>query len=112
MLAPLNDPLLAGFVARLDEINQQADASPGFVWRFQTDAGNATSLRPNGDDRILFHLSAWETLDDLRQYEYRSQHSQLIGRRTDWFTRSGSTAHTTRWRPPLRSRSRRSRPRV
>lgn len=89
MLAPLDDPLLAGFVARLDEINQLADGSPGFVWRFQTGAGNATSVRPYDDDRILFNLSVWETLDDLRQYVYRSAHSQLIGRRKDWFTRSG-----------------------
>ena len=32
-LAPPDDPLLAGFMSRLDEINALADASPGFVWR-------------------------------------------------------------------------------
>lgn len=85
MLGPLDGPLLAGFVARLDEINALADGSPGFVWRFQTDAGNATALRPYDDERVLFNMSVWETLEHLRQYVYRSAHSQLIGRRKDWF---------------------------
>jgi len=85
MLGPLDGPLLAGFVARLDEINALADGSPGFVWRLQTAGGNATALRPYDDDRILFNMSVWATLDDLRQYVYRSAHAQLIGRRKDWF---------------------------
>ena len=85
MRAPLDDPLMAGFVARLDEINALADGSPGFVWRFQTEAGNATAVRPYADDRILVNFSVWETLDALRQYVYRSAHAQLIGRRKDWF---------------------------
>jgi hypothetical protein len=53
MKAPLEDPLMAGFVGRLDEINALADRSPGFVWRLQTGEGNATYLRPYDDDRIL-----------------------------------------------------------
>ncbi|HXN49958.1 MAG TPA: DUF3291 domain-containing protein, partial [Bryobacteraceae bacterium] len=66
MRAPLDSPLMAGFVARLDEINALADRSPGFVWRLQTAAGNATYLRPYDDDRILFNLSVWETPDALK----------------------------------------------
>jgi len=84
-LGPLDGPLMAGFMARLDEINALADASPGFVWRFQTAEGNATAVRPYDDDWILFNMSVWVTLDDLRQYVYRSAHSQLISRRKDWF---------------------------
>jgi hypothetical protein len=51
MRGALEGPVMSGFVARLDEINALADGSPGFVWRLQTDAGNATrrSLgRPTG----------------------------------------------------------------
>ena len=84
-LGPLDGPVMAGFVARLDEINALADGSPGFVWRFQTAEGNATAVRPYDDDRILFNMSVWESLDDLRQYVYRSAHAQLISQRKDWF---------------------------
>src|SRR5438876_11271225 len=44
--APLEDPIMQGFVDRLADLNALADASPGFVWRLQTDAGNATYFRP------------------------------------------------------------------
>jgi len=40
--APLDDPIMAGFVSRLDDLNALADLSFGFVWRLQTSAGNAT----------------------------------------------------------------------
>jgi hypothetical protein len=35
MRAPLSDPIMADFVANLKPINEIADASPGFVWRFK-----------------------------------------------------------------------------
>jgi len=85
MRGALEDPVMRGFVARLDEINALADRSPGFVWRLQTSEGNATYLRPYGDDRILFNLSVWETVEDLRNYVYRSEHAELIRQRRDWF---------------------------
>jgi len=43
--APLDDPSMAGFMNRLDELNAIADKSPGFVWRLQTNEGNATYFR-------------------------------------------------------------------
>ena len=99
MLAALDDPIMAGFVARLDEINALADGSPGFVWRFQTPQGNATALRPYGDDRVLFNLSVWETQDHLRQYVYRSAHAQLIGQRKDWFSKFDDRYMALWWVP-------------
>ena len=46
ILAPLEDPQMAGFVSRLDELNALADSAPEFVWRLQTTEGNATYFRP------------------------------------------------------------------
>jgi hypothetical protein len=85
--APLEDPLLAGFVGRLDEINALADRSPGFVWRLQTSAGNATYLRPYDDDRILFNMSVWESVEALKAYVYQSQHVEVMRNRKEWFER-------------------------
>lgn len=36
LVASLDDPKIAGFVAQLDPINALADAAPGFVWRLQS----------------------------------------------------------------------------
>jgi hypothetical protein len=66
--APLEDQVMSGFVARLDEFNALADSSPGFVWRLQSPAGNATYLRPYENDRILLNMSVWETIDALKDY--------------------------------------------
>jgi len=85
MHAPLDDPIMAGFVARLAEINALADGSPGFVWRLQTEEGNATYLRPYDDDRILFNLSVWESIDQLKHYVYRTAHAGVMQQRQQWF---------------------------
>jgi hypothetical protein len=87
MLAPLTDPLMAGFVAELDAINALADNSPGFLWRLQTPEGNATNLRPYEDDLILVNLSLWASLADLNTFVYKSRHRQVLQQRQQWFQR-------------------------
>ena len=99
MKAPLESPVMAGFVARLDEINALADGSPGFVWRLQTGEGNATYLRPYGDDRILFNLSVWEGIEHLRDYVYRSAHVEVLRTRHEWFTKFESAYLALWWVP-------------
>lgn len=99
MKAPLEDPLMAGFVARLDEINALADHSPGFVWRLQTTEGNATYIRPYDDDRILVNLSVWETVEHLQQFVYRTVHSELLQKRNDWFEKLAGVYVALWWVP-------------
>jgi uncharacterized protein DUF3291 len=99
MKAPLDDPLMAGFVGRLDEINALADRSPGFVWRLQTEAGNATYLRPYDDNRILFNFSIWETIDALRNYVYKTAHAELLRDRRKWFEQMDSMSLALWWVP-------------
>ena len=85
IVAPIDSPALADFVALLDAINQLAGRSPGFVWRLQADDGNATSIRPFDDDTILVNMSVWESLEQLREYVYKSAHSTVMRRRREWF---------------------------
>lgn len=99
LLAPLDHPQLAGFVARLDEINALADGSEGFVWRLQTEAGDATSLRVFDDDRLLVNLSVWRTVESLQHYVYRTVHAELIRQRAAWFERLGRPHYALWWIP-------------
>ena len=87
MRTALDDPLMADFVANLNPINALADASPGFVWRFQTEEGDATAVRPYDDDRIIINFSVWENLDSLRAFVYQSAHNSVMKRRREWFER-------------------------
>ena len=97
--APIEDRLMAGFVARLDEINALADQSPGFVWRLQTTEGNAIYLRPYDDDRILINMSVWETVDALREFVYRTTHAELLQQRHDWFEKFAGAYMALWWVP-------------
>jgi len=85
MRAPLDSPIMEGFRSQLDRINAIADSSPGFVWRLQTGEGNATAIRAYEDDRILFNMSVWESLEALRDYVYRSDHAGPLRSRREWF---------------------------
>ena len=57
MLAPLDDSMMAEFVASLGEINALADRSPEFVWRFQTqEAGYIPLWAATNGTAILEHV--------------------------------------------------------
>jgi hypothetical protein len=99
MVAPLDSPELADFVAALDSVNALADAAPGFVWRFQTEDGDATAVRPYGDDRIIVNMSVWADAAALHDYVYRSAHAEVLRRRREWFTRLAEAAVVLWWVP-------------
>lgn len=99
ILAPLNSDTLAGFVAELDPINALADAAPRFIWRLQTDAGNATDLRPTEDDMFLINMSVWSSLESLRAFTYTTAHTQVLRRRREWFEQL-ATSHLVLWWVP------------
>jgi hypothetical protein len=101
MLAPLDDPVMAGFVSRLPEINALAEAAPGFVWRLQTPAGDATLLRVFDDSWIIINMSVWKSVDALYQYTYYSPHVEVYRKRTDWFSKLDSHAFAMWWIPAV-----------
>jgi heme-degrading monooxygenase HmoA len=79
-----DDPVMADFNARLDEINQLADASPGFVWRYVTDSRDIVQ-REFEDPRVLFNMSVWDSVEALHAYAYRTQHGKVFAARRKWF---------------------------
>jgi len=100
VLGPPDSPVMAGFMARLDEINAVADKSPGFVWRLQSTEGNATYFRPYPeDDSILLNMSVWETVEDLRNYVYRTVHAQVLRQRHEWFEKFSGVYLALWWGP-------------
>jgi hypothetical protein len=99
-LAPPGDPLLADFMDNLDPINAIADGTPGFVWRLQTDEGNATALRPDADDEsMIINMSVWTSVEALADYVYRTDHLAFLRRRREWFSRMASHHQALWWVP-------------
>jgi len=103
---PMDSAIMAEFAANLERINALADASPGFVWRLQTEDGDATAIRPFENENMLVNMSVWQDLEQLRQFVYRSAHAEFLRRRREWFERM-SAAYLVLWwvpqghRPPI-----------
>jgi len=84
MKAPLDDARMAGFVELLEPTNALADSWPGFVWRLQTDDGDATAIRAFDDELMLVNMSVWESVEALGEFVYRSGHLDVMRRRREW----------------------------
>jgi Domain of unknown function (DUF3291) len=83
---PIDSPVMAEFVANLDRINALAERTPGFVWRLQTEEGNATAIRPYPDnENMAVNLSVWKDVDSLRRFVFHSAHVEIMRRRREWF---------------------------
>lgn len=96
MKFPMDDPAMADFVARLDAINALADRAAGFVWRLQTDEGDATAIDHFGADKLV-NMSVWQDLDSLHHYVFRSAHNQVMALRKQWFERMGEVYSVLWW---------------
>ncbi len=99
LLAPVDSPQIADFMAALDGINALADSSPGFVWRLQTAEGNATSLHSFDDPLIISNMSVWASIEALRAFTYTSDHTGVMSRRREWFEKY-ETAYMALWWVP------------
>ena len=81
----LTSPRMRSFVEQIDEINAVADDWPGFVWRFESNDGDALSLRLFGNRRTVVNMSVWESVEALFDYVYRSEHLRVFRDRKQWF---------------------------
>ena len=87
-LEPLDSELLREFVESLDSVNALADSAPGFVWRLQTEEGNATAVSVFDDDSLIVNMSVWESIEALRAFVYSTPaHLAVMKRRREWFER-------------------------
>ncbi len=101
--APLDSPQLSEFVSNLDNINQLAETSPGFLWRYTTaPGGSAMESRLFGKDHIVT-MSIWTDPERLHDFVYTSAHAPIMGQRKQWFERL-PIAHQVLWWIPAGTR--------
>ncbi|WP_219414545.1 DUF3291 domain-containing protein [Pseudonocardia nigra] len=98
-VAPLTSPRLARFVAALEPVNALADAAPGFVWRLQTEDGDATAIRGFGDDRLIINMSVWTSIEALGDFVFQGLHREILARRREWFPRMREASQVLWWVP-------------
>ena len=98
MKYPIDAPEMSDFVDNLDNINALADESSGFIWRLQTEAGDATAIDFFGSD-FLVNMSVWEDIESLHSYVYRTAHNEILARRKEWFERLLESYSVLWWIP-------------
>jgi hypothetical protein len=97
MLEPLDSPIMAEFTNNLDQINALAESSPGFVWRLVGEGNDATTLRPFDDDMIIVNMSVWESVETLKNFTYKSHHTDFVRWRKEWFSKMGEAYFCMWW---------------
>ena len=97
---PIDSPVMAEFVANLDRINALAERTSGFVWRLQTEEGNATAIRPYPEnENMAVNMSVWRDVESLNKYVYSSEHVQIMRRRREWFEKMDQAFLVLWWVP-------------
>ncbi len=99
LIAPVDDPKIAEFVALLDPVNALADTAPGFVWRLQSSSGNATDIVYNDDPFVIVNMSVWESVEALRDFVYKSNHLDVLRDRAKWFEKMEKPHYCLWWIP-------------
>jgi hypothetical protein len=106
LLAPIDDPRIASFVAQLDTVNALAESAPGFVWRLQSESGNATDIAYSDDPFVIVNMSVWESISALQKFTYGAGHSAVFRERARWFQKMSKPSYCLWWvpaghRPPV-----------
>ncbi|MFB7219447.1 DUF3291 domain-containing protein [Streptomyces sp. NPDC056227] len=96
---PLDSPELKDFVDALDPVNAVADQASGFIWRLQSETGNATDVPVFGDSWLIVNMSVWRDTDALTAFMYQGQHRELLARRREWFERVEEAMTALWWVP-------------
>jgi hypothetical protein len=94
----IEHPALKPFVDSLDSVNADADAAPGFVWRWEEPTHSAERIRLFGVDMIV-NLSVWTNLDALETYVYDDAHLAVLRQRRSFFRRMETPNLVLWWVP-------------
>src|ERR1022692_876929 len=78
--APLDSPIMTGFVSQVDEINSLARSAPGFVAQPTPPDEGAVYTAP-----LLLNISIWESIESLDAFTHQGKHAEALGRREEWF---------------------------
>ncbi len=96
-------PVMAGMVARMDEMNRLAEQSQGFVWRMRGADVTVEMLRvfedyfvPFDPERLFYNLSVWESVQDLKRYAFKPAHAEMLRDKHRWIEHF-DRAHLALW---------------
>ncbi|MEX0281663.1 MAG: DUF3291 domain-containing protein [Arenibacterium sp.] len=102
LIAPVDDPRVAEFMANLDRINGLGKRMPGFVWMMEGSGEPGTGNTENhigGDPQAVANLTVWEDVPSLEKFVWGTVHKQFYTRRQEWFEVLGEMHFVMWWVP-------------
>ncbi len=96
LVAPVYDKKVAEFIENLERVNAIAERSEGFLWRLQSDEGNATAFKIENDPRFVPNMSVWRDIESFQFYVFNTLHKAFLKRRKEWFEPLGQP-HFAMW---------------
>jgi hypothetical protein len=94
----LDDEIMSEFVQQVDEINQIACSSPGFIAQpTPPDAGEVFK------GNLLLNISIWESVDSLSAFSHSGKHAKALDNRAKWFKTQKQPNYVLFWFPAGRS---------
>ncbi|AXI55345.1 hypothetical protein SuNHUV7_28530 (plasmid) [Pseudoseohaeicola sp. NH-UV-7] len=102
LLAPVDDPRVAEFMANLDRINGLGKRMPGFVWMMEGSGvpGTGNTEHAIGNDpQYVSNLTVWESVENLETFVWGTVHKQFYERRAEWFEVLGKMHFVMWWVP-------------
>ncbi len=99
LIDAIDSPKMADFVSELDRINSLAESSDGFIWRFQSENGNATEAEHGFGPDYIVNLSVWSSVDHLFAFTYQTAHTEIMSQRKKWFSHMSDAYQVLWWVP-------------
>lgn len=80
-----DDTRMTEFMDALDRVYALAENHPGFIWRIPDDDAAQGLAALGHDEKVSATVSIWQSVDDLRDYTFNSEHGAFLKRTSEWF---------------------------
>ncbi len=94
----LEENLIREFNSQIDAVNKLAETNDGFIWRYESNDNGAEVKKAFGE-KIVFNMSVWSSLETLRGFSYRGQHSEIMKNKQRWFMKLNQVTACLWWIP-------------
>lgn len=94
----LEESVIEEFNSQIDAVNKHAEVNDGFIWRYESN-DNGMEVKGAFGDKIVFNMSIWDSLESLRNFSYKGQHSELMNNKQRWFMKLNQATACLWWIP-------------
>ena len=89
--------LMKDFLSQVEAVHSAAEISKGYVWHYDYDPHSKMLDELFGIERIIFNMTVWETIEDLKDFAFKNLHSEVMKRRAEWFNQQPGNTTVLWW---------------